>query len=85
MNKGVRFWLLICLVAILMVILSIFVIYKYQIHKANQEADEIVIGDNENLEETDMENIENTILNDNSPEFSYIIESFLYTLNRSRD
>ena len=64
MNKGVRFWLLICLVAILMVILSIFVIYKYQIHKANQEADEIVIGDNENLEETDMENIENTIINE---------------------
>ena len=64
MNKGVRFWLLICLVAILMVILSIFVIYKYQIHKANQEADEIVIGDNENLEETDMENIEKTIINE---------------------
>ena len=32
MNKSIKFWLLICLVAILMVILSIFVIYKYQIH-----------------------------------------------------
>ena len=64
MNKSIKFWLLICLVAILMVILSIFVIYKYQIYKANQEADEIVIGDNEELEETDIENIENAIISE---------------------
>ena len=64
MNKSIKFWLLICLVAILMVILSIFVIYKYQIHKANQEADEIVIGDNEELAETDIENIEKAIISE---------------------
>lgn len=64
MNKGIKFWLLICLVAIFMAILSVFAIYKYQIYKANKEADEIVIGDNEEIEETDMDNIENVIINE---------------------
>lgn len=64
MNKGIKFWLLICLVAILMTILSVFAIYKYQIYKANQETDEIVVGDNEDLEETDIDNIENAVINE---------------------
>lgn len=64
MNKGIKFWLLICLVAIFMIILSIFAIYKYQIYKANQEADDIVIGDNEDLEETDKDNIDKSIINE---------------------
>lgn len=64
MNKDIKFWLLICLVAIFMIILSVFAIYKYQIYKANQETDEIVIGDNEELKETDMDNIDKAIINE---------------------
>lgn len=64
MNKDIKFWLLICLVAFLMIILSIFAIYKYQIYRANQEAENIIVGDNEELEETDIDNIENSIINE---------------------
>ena len=63
MNKGIKFWLLILLVAILMSILSIFAIYKYKVYKTNKEANSIIIGDNEELE--DMDNIENVVINGN--------------------
>lgn len=64
MNKDIRFWLLILLVAIIMIILSIFVVYKFQIYKANKEAENIVVGDNENIVETDMNNIDDVKINE---------------------
>ena len=62
MNKGIKFWLLILLVAILMSVLSIFAIYKYKTYKASQEANSIIIGDNEELESID--NTENIVINE---------------------
>ena len=64
MKKDIKFWLLILLVAIVMITLSIFVIYKFQIYKANKETENIVIGDNENVVETDMNNIDNVKINE---------------------
>lgn len=62
MNKGIKFWLLILLVAILMSVLSIFAIYKYKIYKASQEANSIIVEDNEELESID--NTENIVINE---------------------
>ena len=56
MNKGIKFWLLILLVAFIMIGLSIFFIYKFQVYKANKDAENITIGDNDNLIDTDVEN-----------------------------
>ena len=64
MNKGTKFWLLILLVAFIMIGLSIFFIYKFQVYKANKDAENITIGDNDNLIETDIENDDYEI-NDN--------------------
>lgn len=64
MNKGIKFWLLILLVAFIMIGLSIFFIYKFQVFKANKEAENIVVGDNNNLTETNIENDDYEI-NDN--------------------
>ena len=64
MNKGIKFWLLILLVAFIMIGLSIFFIYKFQVFKENKEAENIVVGDNNNLTETDIENDDYEI-NDN--------------------
>ena len=64
MNKGIKFWLLILLVAFIMIGLSIFFIYKFQVYKANKDAENITIGDNDNLIETDIENDDYEI-NDN--------------------
>lgn len=65
MKESIKFWLLILLVAILMIILSIFVIYKFQIHKANEDVEDIVIGDNENIVETSINNINEAKINEN--------------------
>jgi len=56
MNKGIKFWLLILLVAFIMIGLSVFFIYKFQVYKANKDAENITIGDNDNLIDTDVEN-----------------------------
>lgn len=65
MKKDIKFWLLILLVAIVMIILSIFVIYKFQIYKANKDAESIETGDNESIVETDMNNIDDVKINEN--------------------
>lgn len=65
MKNNIKFWLLILLVAIVMIILSIFVIYKFQIYKANKDAESIEIGDNESIVETDMNNIDDVKINEN--------------------
>ena len=64
MNKGIKFWLLILLVAFIMIGLSVFFIYKFQVYKANKDAENITIGDNDNLIDTDVENDDYEI-NDN--------------------
>lgn len=56
MNKGIKFWLLILLVAFIMIGLSVFFIYKFQVYKANKDAENITIGDNDNLIDTDVAN-----------------------------
>ena len=56
MNKGIKFWLLILLVAFIMIGLSVFFIYKFQVYKANKDAENITIGDNDNLIDTDGAN-----------------------------
>ena len=64
MNKGIKFWLLILLVSFIMIGLSVFFIYKFQVYKANKDAENITIGDNDNLIDTDVENDDYEI-NDN--------------------
>ena len=64
MKKDIKFWLLIVIVAILMTIISVFVVYKYHIYKANVDANSIEVGDNEDLEETNTEDIENIKINE---------------------
>ena len=59
MKKDIKFWLLIVIVAVLMTIISVFVVYKYHIYKANVDVNSIEVGDNEDLEETNTEDIEN--------------------------
>ena len=64
MKKDIKFWLLIVIVAILMTIISVFVVYKYHIYEANVDANSIEVGDNEDLEETNTEDIENIKINE---------------------
>lgn len=65
MNKSIKFWLIVLLVTIVTIFIFCFLFYKYQIYIANKNAENIIVGDNENLEETDMEEIENVEINEN--------------------
>lgn len=56
MNKGLKIFLLVFGITIIMLVISIFAIYKYNIYKANKKAEKIEIGDNKDIE--DIDNLE---------------------------
>lgn len=62
MKKENRFLIAIILIAIITLIGVIFFAVKYPLYKANKDAESIQIGDNSNLDDTPLENIEQDII-----------------------
>lgn len=62
MKRKNKFLILITLSAIITLIGVVFFIEKYPIHKANKNAKSIVVGNNDNLEDTSLENIEQDVI-----------------------
>lgn len=62
MKKENRFLIAIILIAIITLIGVIFFTIKYPVYKANKDAESIQIGDNSDLDDTPLENIEQDII-----------------------
>ena len=62
MKKENRFLIAIILIAIITLIGVIFFAVKYPVYTANKEAESIQIGDNSDLDDTPLENIEQDII-----------------------
>lgn len=62
MKKENRFLIAIILIAIITLIGVIFFAVKYPLYKANKDAESIQIGDNSDLDDTPLENIEQDII-----------------------
>ena len=62
MKKENRFLIAIILIAIITLIGVIFFAVKYPVYKANKDAETIQIGDNSDLDDTPLENIEQDII-----------------------
>ena len=62
MKKENKFLICIILIGIITLTGVIFFITKYPIYKANKDAENIVVGDNTDLDETPLENIEQDII-----------------------
>ena len=62
MNGVKKYWFIIIGLAIIVLIGGIFIAKQYPIYQAKQKAKEIVVGDNEKLEDTTLENIEQQII-----------------------
>lgn len=62
MKKKNRFLIAIILIAIITLIGVIFFAVKYPVYKANKDAESIQIGDNSDLDNTPLENIEQDII-----------------------
>ena len=62
MKKENRFLIAIILIAIITLIGVIFFAIKYPVYKANKDAESIQIGDNSDLDDTPLENIEQDII-----------------------
>ena len=62
MKKENKFIIAVVIIAIIALTGVIFFTYKYPIYKANKEAESIEVGDNEELEATALENIEQDII-----------------------
>lgn len=62
MKKKNRFLIAIILIAIITLIGVIFFAVKYPVYKANKDAESIQIGDNSDLDDTPLENIEQDII-----------------------
>lgn len=62
MKKENKFLICIIVIGIITLLGVIFFITKYPIYKANKEAENIVVGDNTDLDETPLENIEQDII-----------------------
>lgn len=62
MKKENKFLICIIVIGIITLIGVIFFITKYPIYKANKDAENIVVGDNTDLDETPLENIEQDII-----------------------
>lgn len=62
MKKENRFLIAIILIAIITLIWVIFFAVKYPVYKANKDAESIQIGDNSDLDDTPLENIEQDII-----------------------
>ena len=57
-----KYIFLFCLIAFITLAGVIFFAYKYPIYKANKNAESIFIGDNEDLDDTPLDNIEQDII-----------------------
>lgn len=62
MKKENRFLIAIILIAIITLIGVIFFAVKYPVYKANKDAESIQIGDNSDLDDTPLENIDQDII-----------------------
>lgn len=62
MKKENKFLIAIILIAIITLIGGIFFAVKYPVYKANKDAESIQIGDNPDLDDTPLENIEQDII-----------------------
>ena len=62
MKKENKFLIAIILIAIITLIGVIFFAVKYPVYKANKDAESIQIGDNPDLDDTPLENIEQDII-----------------------
>ena len=62
LKKENRFLIAIILIAIITLIGVIFFAVKYPVYKANKDAESIQIGDNSDLDDTPLENIEQDII-----------------------
>ena len=62
MKKENKFLIVVILIAVITLIGVIFFIAIYPHYKANKQADSIVVGDNDDLEDTPLENIEQDII-----------------------
>ena len=62
MKKENRFLIAIILIVIITLIGVIFFAVKYPVYKANKDAESIQIGDNSDLDDTPLENIEQDII-----------------------
>lgn len=62
MKKENKFLICIILIGIITLTGVIFFITKYPIYKANKDTENIVVGDNTDLDETPLENIEQDII-----------------------
>lgn len=62
MKRENRFLIAIILIAIITLIGVIFFAVKYPVYKANKDAESIQIGDNSDLDDTPLENIEQDII-----------------------
>jgi LPXTG-site transpeptidase (sortase) family protein len=62
MKKENKFLIAIILIAIITLIGVIFFAVKYPVYKANKDAESIQIGDNSDLDDTPLENIEQDII-----------------------
>lgn len=62
MKKENKFLIVVILIAVITLIGVIFFIAKYPQYKANKQVDSIVVGDNDDLEDTPLENIEQDII-----------------------
>lgn len=62
MKKENRFLIAIILIAIITLIGVIFFAVEYPVYKANKDAESIQIGDNSDLDDTPLENIEQDII-----------------------
>lgn len=59
MRKGIKIFIIVLLVTIVTLAISIFAIYKFNIYQANKRANEIEVGDNENIVDTqDLEELQ---------------------------
>lgn len=62
MEKENKFLIAIILVAIIILVGVIFFVIKYPVYKANKDAENIVVGDNIDLDDTPIEDIEQIII-----------------------
>lgn len=62
MKKENKFLIAIILIAIITLIGVVFFAIKYPVYKANKDAESIQIGDNSDLDDTPLENIEQDII-----------------------
>ena len=62
MSGAKRYWFIVIGLAIICFCGGIFIAIKYPTYKANTKAEEIVVGDNEEIEDTTLENIEQQII-----------------------